>query len=151
MGAYFVDIMSPRTRREKYRHFSLDAAGTVPIAPSRMPVFKEDFLLLAKVEDYAGSASGLQTLVQVANDVLLGIHRFCELAMSTWEHESLKAAAVCKKAVAFQNAYESVHQIIRTTEAEDYGAYLRAAATAMVAAEVVTPPTALDEITDIGE
>jgi hypothetical protein len=63
----------------------------------------------------------------------------------------MKAKAVCSKAVAFQNAYESVHQIIRATEAEDYGAYLRAAATAMVPAEVVTPPTALDEITDIGE
>ena len=29
-----------------------------------MPVFKEDFLLLAKVEAYAGSASGLQELVR---------------------------------------------------------------------------------------
>ena len=63
----------------------------------------------------------------------------------------LKSAAVCDKAVAFQEAYESVHKIIRTTEAEGYSDYLRTAATAMVAAEVVTPPTALDEIDDIGE
>ena len=29
--------------------------------------------------------------VQVANDVLVKIHRFCELAMSTWEHEGHSA------------------------------------------------------------
>ena len=29
MGAYLADIMSPRTRREKYLNLSLDTAGTV--------------------------------------------------------------------------------------------------------------------------
>ena len=45
----------------------------------------------------------------------------------------LKSAALCDKAVAFQNAYESVQEIIRATEAEDYADYLRTAATAVVA------------------
>merc|ERR1719375_83791 len=93
----------------------------------------------------------MQALVQIANDVVVGIRRFCELAMSKWEHESLRSAAVCDKAVAFQNAYESVQEIIRATEAEDYASYLRAAATAVVAAEAVTSPTTLDEIADMGE
>ena len=48
----------------------------------------------------------------------------------------MKAAAVCDKAVAFQNAYESVHEIIRATEDEDYQAYLRTAATAVVTESV---------------
>lgn len=102
------------------------------------------------MEQYAAKQK-LKELINVAVQVQLGITRYMELAVKKWGIEAIKAEATCDSAVAFQNTYQAVLEVIRTTEEEDMAIFNERSQVAAEEAQTVDPPTVIDQIDDIGE
>jgi len=127
-----------------------DEAGTTPVPPAQFPDFAEDIKLLTAVEKYAAKEK-LGELIEVALDVHEGLRTYTKLLLQKFRIEEVRAEATCKSALAFEEAYEAVHKVVRTKENADYDSFCERAAEAAQMAKAVVAPNAINEIADASE
>merc|ERR1719409_1335282 len=100
----------------KYNGLSLDAVGSMPVPPSKLPAFQEDIEKMSMVESYVAEEK-LDELVGIAREAVVGLEQYCDLAGRKWDRDTIRQVALCDQALAFQDTYESVHKLIRATDA----------------------------------